>query len=159
MKKVELCSALPGCCWSCGSSNREWYIDTERSIDYYGAVYFCNKCVEEWATIAGMTSADQTIQLESKIEHQENVIFDLTVQVSGLEQAVDGLRTAGSISRVNPLHPSVYPPSEPTGTVPEGEEPVGREGGETPEQGNDEGVGELHSTESPTDRSDFTLNL
>jgi len=159
MKKIELCSALPGCCWACGSSNREWYIDTERSIDYYGAVYFCNKCIEEWATIAGMTSVDQTIQLESKIEHQENVIFDLTVQVSGLEQAVDGLRTAGSISRVNPLHPSVQPSSEPAGPVPTGEESVGFEGGTTPESSNDEGVGELHSTEPSTSRSDFTLNI
>lgn len=159
MEKVEYCTALPGCCYLCRSSNREWYIDTGQSIDFYGAVYICDECIMEMSTLAGMITPIHADELAARIRFFEEENFDLRVKVSGLEQAIDGLRIAGRISGSDPIgipHMDSSPESEGSqGT--EGQLGTGER--TSPEPSNDEGVGELHSDESSSARPSFSLDI
>lgn len=160
MEKIQYPQALPGCCWLCRSSNREYYIDTQQSIDFYGAVYLCDKCIEEMASHFGMLSVVDAKNLQEANKDLEEDKFNLQVQVSGLEQAIDGLRIAGRIDvRTDSVRNSSLPVSEPTETVPGGEEFMGSERGTSDESSDDSDVGELHSNESGSDSPAFSLDL
>ena len=50
MRVIKHPSALPGKCGVCGSAERQKFIDTNLSFDYYGALYICNQCVQAMAT-------------------------------------------------------------------------------------------------------------
>lgn len=158
MQKVDHLVALPGCCWKCRSSNREWYLDLELSIDYYGAVYICDQCVIEMCHIAEMLTKGEvdSIILHAKQMEQDN--FDLMVKVSGLEQAIDGLRVAGSVSRVDPdANPTLFGEAN-YQAEPVREEPVVSGAGDDVEPLHDEGMDELSADDSEPS-NEFRLNI
>lgn len=95
MQIVNAPVALPGCCFICGAASREFFIDTGRSIEFHGAVYFCSECLTEIATAAGFLSVKNTALLKFEMEKLENKVFELTKREAGLEQTVRGLVTAG----------------------------------------------------------------
>lgn len=160
MEKVQYCAALPGCCWMCRSSNREWYVDTQQSIDFYGAVYLCNECIIEMSRLAGMFTVEDVEEFQNRIAFFEDENYHLRVRVSGLEQAIDGLRLAGSVPGISSISDAPVPISPTAETTSVGEESMEHEGRVTPESSNDEGVGELRSNESSSSgESTFSLNL
>lgn len=95
MQIVNAPVALPGCCFICGAASREYFIDTGRSIEFHGAVYFCSECLTEMATAAGFLSVKNTALLKFEMEKLEARVFELTKKEAGLEQTVRGLVAAG----------------------------------------------------------------
>ena len=159
MEKIQYCPALPGCCYFCHSSNREGYVDTKQSIDFYGAVYICDACIMEMAHLFGMLSSDTRDIYEAKLRTLEEENFDLKVKITGLEQAIDGLRIAGRIPGPDPVRVSNVDSengnSESEQRTPELDSGAGTDD----EQGDDEGVGDLRSDEQQPERPSFSLNI
>lgn len=93
--------ALPGCCFKCrtGSENRDWFIDFNFSIDDFGAVIICNECIRQMAQVAGYFTPDQAAAMTEENRLLRIEIAAITIRAEGLEQAVDGLRLAGSSVR------------------------------------------------------------
>lgn len=139
--------ALPGSCYKCGSGSRERYIDLGTNVEFHGAMYLCDLCVEEMGTLIGMLSADKTKSLALKHETAELRIAYLNREVEALKvlsNAVDAVNSArtgdteptldGGLSGEEP------PVGEETG---QGSEPSGESGPAEPSD--DEGVDELRS--------------
>lgn len=152
--------ALPGACFKCrcGSENRDWFIDLGFSMDDYGAVIICNECVIEMAYAAGMITSAHADQLNQKLSALTTENEELKIRNEGLEQAVDGLRLAGSGSRTysnTDLNLAVPESSEVSG---EREEVVagGTEG--TLEPLHDEGMA-IIPDDADSDSGGFQLNI
>lgn len=156
MERIVHPAALPGSCYICGSADREYYIDTKLSVEFHGAMYFCNLCIGEMATLVGFMAPEiaesirqRTFQLEKESETLKN-------QVNGLEQAVNGFFAAGFGSRTDsddvPGTDSVVPAE----TAETGTNDVGTRTDSDAESVHDEGVAILpDDAESHT----FTLQL
>jgi hypothetical protein len=155
--------ALPGCCFICGSASREFFIDTGRTIEFHGAVYFCNECLSEIAHAAGYASPDYRKNLEIKITHMEDVIFELKTKAQGMEAALNGLVGAGfQLPSYDPSIGSIdFPAPENNDSIQRREGSLGDGEGKTSEPNNDERMAELRpngiSDESPG--SDYELEL
>lgn len=151
--------ALPGCCFKCraGSNNRDFFVDTEFSMDDFGAVYICNECIAEMAHAAGYILPEEARKLKFQANFLKEENEELEQKIFGLEQAIDGLRIAGRSFRLDPELDADSPsgevneePSEVTGELGEGE-------GESPEPLHDEGMAELSDDDSSA--QSFSLDL
>jgi hypothetical protein len=173
---VEVPQAAPGECLLCRgeASNRQWFVDTGISWDYYGAIYICNECVLEITHILGFITPQEAVELKTDRDVLAGEVHHLSVQLASLhslENAVDdflesrnrlaGLRVGSSVpissepatdSSVESIDGGAEGGSPPT------EGSVGSGAGTTPESDDDEGMAELHSDAGP-DGSEFTLNI
>lgn len=147
--------ALPGCCFKCsaGMGSREFFIDFEFSMDFYGAVYICNECLTEMAHTAGFITPVEAEAFKKQIAELETDKFQLEVRLQGLERGLDGLRTAGYLADSTFNHSNQpdslidlgVPDRETHQVLPTGEEDVGSGTDRTPESDDDQDVGELRS--------------
>lgn len=157
---VETPQALPGECFLCGSSKREAFLDTNINIEFHGAVYLCQTCVEEIAAYFGMASSKRTSHLEERSEHLASQVYEFQKENERLRQLVDGFTYLSEFHSTNgdtslPGSVSGESVSESSDdSSPAGEEQVGVGEGAPSEQSYDEGVAELHS-----DEPEFKLNL
>lgn len=75
MRRLDVPEALPGCCFRCRSSNREYYVDFDLNVDsdenfpVVGAVLFCNECLQE-----AVNHLDENTQRDEKIEVLETAL-------------------------------------------------------------------------------------
>jgi hypothetical protein len=152
----------PGCCFICRASVRESYIDTAVSIDYEGAFYICNQCVAEMAVKYAYLSHDEYKDLRQSKEDLEAQNFVLIKRMGELEDIHDALvrggyklNDDGIVVRIGG-YSSAFDEHIKSGAS-GAEAAMGVGEGETPEQSDDEGVGELHSDESGF--SEFKLEL
>lgn len=159
MQRIELLTALPGCCWKCRSSNREWYLDLDISIDFYGAVFICCECIVEMCHIAGMVTAEEADKLQTQVSFLEELKFDQEVKISGLEQAIDGLRIAGRSLGVNSFPPSSGIDDSIKSSAPTGTTELELQGNRSTQQVHDKGVAELSNDGGPKSESAFKLSL
>lgn len=139
--------ALPGCCFICRGTSREFFIDIDVDIQYPerspfdGAAYLCSECLRELAQMAGYKVPEQVDQDKELINTLETLNFQLLTRVDGLEKAVDGLRTARDAGGIDSVWGNtVSSPSNDEGTS-EGEAEVGGRKGSPSESVNDEGMG------------------
>lgn len=116
MQRIIHPPALPGCCYFCGSAEREWFIDTTLSVEFHGAMYICCTCAAEIGHIAGMATPEEVDSLRTYLAEIKQHLEEQMIRNEGLEQALDGLRLAGSVSRTY---------SEPTSDVDSFDEPEG----------------------------------
>lgn len=96
--------ALPAVCFKCntGQESRDWFIDFNFNMEMFGAVIICNECVVAMAHAAGMITATEATKLTNENSRLKELTEELKTTIFGLEQAIDGLRIAGSVSRVDP---------------------------------------------------------
>lgn len=84
--KLTVEPALPSKCTGCGfdADGRKEFLDTTASLDFYGAVLFCEDCVREMAATVGMVNPDNEIALSEALSQ-------LTKENDLLEQRVEAL--------------------------------------------------------------------
>lgn len=84
--KLTVQPALPSKCTGCGfdADGRKEFIDTTMSLDFYGAVLFCEDCVREMAATIGMVNPENELALG-------DTITQLTKENELLEQRVEAL--------------------------------------------------------------------
>jgi hypothetical protein len=153
----------PGHCFICRSAQREAYVDTGVSLDYEGAFYICNLCVNEIAHLFAFISFDEYKDLRSSKEDLERINFELIKRVGALEESLRALANAGyNVGDDNTVIRSGGFPVQTVETVRAesqgGKKKLGDGEGKTSESVHDEGVGELSSDKSGSD-SDFALDI
>lgn len=154
-------SALPGSCYLCGSASREAFVDLNTSIEFHGAFYLCNICVNEMAHLLGFTNPEKTSELLARIEELESEKFELSRQNAGYERALDGLRFAG-IDVALPVQQPVAVPVDhapPAAEPSQGEDQLGSGEGTSPEPTDDPLLAGVHTGELSHGGSEFTLDL
>lgn len=92
--------ALPGHCFKCRSSDREFFIDLMISEEFYGAVIICSECLLEMANLAGYISPDQAASMAEKYAAMGIENIELRGKLEGVEEVV------ATIHRVFPQHNS-----------------------------------------------------
>lgn len=167
-------SALPGSCYLCGSASREAYVDTNRQVEFHGAMYLCNLCIAEMSQLLGFTTPDQAEGLRQELETTRVDLFNAQREAAGLWKAVDGLRNAGvcpdpvahvhpdSVARmVVPSEASAKSDNSAERDAGSGTVDMGHGTGAAHESVHDENVGELRSDVSSdgSTRSEFSLDL
>lgn len=95
MRLVTSPVALPGCCFICRGAQRESYIDTDVSIDMYGAYYICNMCLMEMAHMCSYISHDEYKDLRRSKDDLEHINYELIKRVGALEESLHALANAG----------------------------------------------------------------
>jgi hypothetical protein len=152
--------ALPGCCFICRAAQRDAYVDTLLSKDYEGAVYICNLCVGEMATLFAYLSFDEYKDLRASKEELERLNFELIKRVGDLENAIESLDRAGFVVRDGSvLRRGGYAAknNEVSGEdVSSSETELGVGEGTVTESSNDSQLDGLQSSES---ESDFSFDL
>ena len=88
-------SALPGSCYFCGSGLRDWYIDTDQSVEFHGAMYICNICFEEMSLLADYIKPAKYLEMKIKLESSEMAVYELSKDNQLLKEAIDALGRAG----------------------------------------------------------------
>jgi len=83
MQLIYSPTLLPGCCFICKGAQRESYLDTGVSLDYEGAFYICNMCVNEAAHIMSYISHDEYKDLRASKE-QLGIAVTMTVLLLSL---------------------------------------------------------------------------
>lgn len=146
-------AALPGSCFFCGSGNREYYIDTHQNVEFHGAMYLCNICVEGIARLVNYLSPDEYKELLATKQHLETDVFELSKKLSTLEGVLRDLANAGytvhndgSIVRAGGT--ILEDVLEPESSVPVGKRELGEGEGASSESYDDEDLGELHSDDA-----------
>jgi hypothetical protein len=152
--------ALPGSCFFCGSGNREYYIDTGMSVEFHGAMYLCNVCVEGIAALVRYIPPDDYKELMQSKEHLEEEVFALSKKLSTLEGVLRDLANAGytvhddgSIVRAGGV--VLEDVLEPESPISIGKRELGEGEGAPSESNDDEDVGELHSNDDSNATSLF----
>lgn len=111
--KLTVEPALPSKCTGCGfdADGRKEFLDTTMSLDFYGAVLFCEDCVREMAATVGMVPAEMSVSLEQEVEEANLAIARLEEKVESLERVVFTYRmpnpvtvSGGSISDSVAIH-------------------------------------------------------
>lgn len=154
-------SALPGSCFLCGSSNREFFIDLGRSVEFHGAVYICvDECLREIVSLTGFITPDKAFDLQRENSTFKTQVQTLSQEVTGLKAIVDGYRqlnfddflsdsltddsgdgsSSPEASKGSTAHSDVVAESE-RGTVPDSS--TGEDG--AVESSNDETMGDVRS--------------
>ena len=101
---LERPAALPAKCIACGAVNKP-VIDFGMSFDRYGAVYFCEDCIQEAARVFGFISPQEAIAQKVKSEQSANsyladndlvavprgIYDDIRSSLSDLNSAADGI--------------------------------------------------------------------
>lgn len=102
--------ALPSKCIACGkdAQGNENFLDFDMSLDYYGAVLFCESCCGEVSRLIGFVSEDQVleaIQLKDdavaglKIAQEKLAVLESAVFTYRIESPSINLDVATSDSR------------------------------------------------------------
>ncbi len=162
MRITDSPEALPGSCKLCGSGTKAPFIDFGLSEEFYGAWYLCEECYSEGARLLGYLPPVEALALETKYIALLEEKFQLLVKVSGLEQAIDGLRIArdsipSDISdRPDSISVSLFEADEESQG---GENLLGSGEGETSEPSDDKGLGELHSDDGANASPEFRLSF
>lgn len=81
---------LPGKCVVCGSTHGR-FVDFGFDIDFYGVVYFCDKCFTEGANSLGYLSPRQGQDLRDLVMHLEEQVAIESGKNVRLNDAVDSL--------------------------------------------------------------------
>lgn len=152
-QKVTSLTALPGECRVCGSSSKEWYLDTSHSEEFYGAVVYCCDCVAHMAQVCGFITPAQKAALDAAYEAMENRLTTTQMELETLKEFKDGFinlaRDLGYRSAADPdagLVAGFLETVVPRKEAIEGEGTgLGSGTGTTLESSDDEGVGELRS--------------
>lgn len=148
-------SALPGSCYFCGSGNREFYIDTNLSVEFHGAMYICNLCGNELALLMRYISHDEYKELKRQNESAHELVYQLRVKLDAAEEALRGLVNAGyrydngDVIRSGGALLETVPGTE--GAVSTGADELGEGEGTSSESSDDEDVGELRSDDTKPD--------
>jgi len=59
--------ALPAKCAVCGGVNKEFYVDFGLQIEFFGAIYFCNECMNAAGARVGLVPEAQVFTLEKSL--------------------------------------------------------------------------------------------
>lgn len=161
MQVIHTPVALPGCCFICRGAQRDAYIDTGISLDYEGAFYICNLCVNEMAHYMKFISEDEYKDLRTAKEEADHLNYELIKRVGGLEESLRALANAGYNYKpdIGVVVDGGYLPQaveNDSDESPGGTESLGVGEGETSEQSDDEGMAKLRSDD---DSSEFVLEF
>ena len=149
-RKTVAPEALPGCCYFCRGTSRDYFLDTDMHIEFHGAVYICSECLREMAQFVGFEIPERVKHLKERISALEEINTNLLIERDGLEKAVDGLSTARSVRRVD----TIWNPSDSVqlafeGTE-EGETKLGDRENESSESLYDKGMADVSANDSST---------
>lgn len=102
----------PASCKICSASSlseREYWIDTGTSEEFYGAVYYCCICFEEMARDAGLLSRKDSDRIKEKYDYALERIRELKASIAAISNiGID----IGAISRFIKNHPDAVEPDE-----------------------------------------------
>lgn len=108
---------LPGICIVCGSSNNQdrKYADLGLFIETIGSIYFCTMCLTEAFNLLGCLSAEQTLELETKVKNYEEYFLEVQAKELAVNDAIDRLRATGLFNTTDTDYsiPSVANDEEP----------------------------------------------
>lgn len=165
---IEQPGALPGCCFMCraDATNREWFVDIGLQWEFWGAVYLCNACLEEISGTVGWITpqyAQKLIAERAQMAMDRDLLLDRIQSMQAMEAAIGDYISARGGS-LDPLLGSLgnstqlsLLPTDPESTDNSGDgeggeqeegDPVGTGAGETTEQSDVEGVGNIRSDDS-----------
>lgn len=152
-------AALPSSCIFCPGSARPWYVDCEYSIEFHGALYICSECIREMANICGYLSKEESVFIGEKLDLKDLEVIKLRAAVANLEKAIDSLVDAGyrqsgadtTKYRLN-MDDEVAKPQ-----LQKSDDILGVGKGETSQQSDDEGLGELFPDVSAESEFEFDI--
>lgn len=151
--------ALPGSCMKCGSADRKFFVDTGLNIEFHGAIYFCNLCLEEMAQLAGYLSPESAEKIKTRMEEMELQVFNLTKREQHLEESIGSLVASGfGHNSNNDVVPSGIIDSLFNERTPQRETDLGNRERTNAEPINDKGMAELHP-DRDSKKSDFEFEF
>lgn len=157
-RKTVAPEALPGCCFVCRGTSRDFFIDVDTYMDsvngreYDGAVYLCSECLREMVQMVGYETPETVINLKAKQAELESLNFNLLLKVDGLERAISGLSDVGLSNRNLAIwDASTHLPMDYEGAQ-SGEAAVGSGEGEASESVDDQRMVKLPADESEPSR-------
>lgn len=156
MRLTDSPEALPGSCFICGNASRDSYIDTGISIEFHGAIYLCNTCLEEAAQLLGFIVPREAARLRLENDDYRTEIYNLKRQLDGLEMAVNGFTLARGVGGFDPLPGFDLATGSTDQSSDDSNRDLGEGTREALEQVHDEGVAELPNDGKPTG---FVLDL
>ena len=158
---LEYPIAAPGQCMLCGASdNREWWLDLDRSEEFYGAQYICSSCVGSIVDVCGFASPAKVTIMQTELDAARDISYELRIENDGLKDIKRGLSKLGVTFLGDSGNPTVDDDSllvlEVDGTaesdLPGGKAGLGNGEGTSDESGDDSDVGVLH-TDGPDSKS------
>lgn len=168
MQVVQTLLALPGQCFLCGSADRKEFIDTERQLEFHGAVYICDECVAIMTQMLRYPTPEAYRRAIRDADTMGQRVLEMTIRINRAKEALNGVRlpdhpAVDNGSVVAPLDEGHDEESPSTDRVDEPAAPGGEVGldsreGSPPEPDDDEGVGELRQPPEPSDGG-FKLSL
>lgn len=106
IRVVEQPTIAPAQCKMCSASTlseREYWLDTGTMEEFYGAVYYCNTCIEEIGSLCGFLPPKAATRLKERLENAKREIRDLKACIGALSDiGVD----VSAIDRFIKNHPS-----------------------------------------------------
>lgn len=161
---MERPQMLPGQCLLTRNSNEKYYVDTGLDFIGYGRVYIGASALEEIIGMLGWVTPEKADHLRNENSYLETQLAQKTIQNDHLMRGLNELRAAlypdGSVHPfIDPglIVPTSSDAGSEDGSQREGES-LGERTGESSEQIDDEGVGELR-TDSESERSGGILIL
>src|SRR5215831_16727459 len=87
MKIVTHAQFVPGVCLICGGSDsdREWFLDIEKSAEFWGNIYFCNLCC---GTMVYLFRCGDVSNYQTRIYQLESVGAELLERLKTYESAL-----------------------------------------------------------------------
>jgi hypothetical protein len=92
--RTEMPTALPGQCYCCGSGTKSYYLDLGVSIEFYGAVFFCNECFSAMAACMGFVHGDKTQDIVRLNNALHERVLELEIKNNALAEAIQNLSVA-----------------------------------------------------------------
>jgi hypothetical protein len=87
IRKVEYPTLPPAQCKICGAASqtdREYWIDTGTTEEFFGAIYYCSVCIEEIAGICGFLSIAGSTKLKERLADAQREVRYLKECLSAL---------------------------------------------------------------------------
>lgn len=118
---VETPIQLPGACKTCGSADREYYVDFGYKEAMYGHIYICNECITEISTICGFLTPGEKSKLVNQVSNLRNELTHAKKRASRLEDLENAVKEfqllddsvpsdfAGATDRPNDVLSSISP--------------------------------------------------
>ena len=83
-------AALPGSCYLCNNASRDKYVDLETQVEFHGAMYFCDLCITELASLLNMLPSQEGQRLQLENLGLRTQVDSLKGEITGLKKVIDG---------------------------------------------------------------------
>lgn len=157
--------ALPGCCFTCGGSDRPWFADlaAEAKWEHLGAAYLCSLCFTEIALMVDYVPVEDAETVKKHlhelkqfgVDHLMGELEDVSRRIGDSLSMLSGVRDF--------LTPDASVISEADGSLDalndSADDPVSEGEDGSSEPSSEQGLADVHSGESESDSGEFKFGF